>query len=63
MDLFSNFTFTALLILLSCQPGWEGVYSLSYNGLPAILLQLIDTVNPGTHFVKKHDSQSITKES
>ena len=35
MDLFSNFTFTALLILLSCQPGWEGVYSLSYNWPPS----------------------------
>ena len=41
MDFFSNFTFTALLILLSCSPGWEGVYSLSYNGLPVILLQLL----------------------
>ena len=60
MDLFSNFTFTALLILLSCQPGWEGVYSLSYNGLPVILLQLIVMVSPGSHFVKNHDSLSIT---
>ena len=48
MDLFSNFTFTALLILLSCKPGWEGVHSLSYNGLLLISLQIF-MVSPGTH--------------